>query len=87
MRGGRVPRLSALLMAGVVVVGCGTQAPSDQPAVDALVRSYDAHSGVWPTTGWWNSANALNALTNYMIVSGDHRYAVSYTHLTLPTKA
>jgi len=39
MRGGRVPRLSALLMAGVVVVGCGTQAPSDQPAVDALVRS------------------------------------------------
>lgn len=74
MRGGRVPRLSALLMAGVVVVGCGTQAPSDQPAVDALVRSYDARSGVWPTTGWWNSANALNALTNYMIISGDHRY-------------
>ena len=38
------------------------------------MRFYDQRSGVWPTTGWWNSANALNALTNYMIVSGDHRY-------------
>ena len=42
--------------------GCGAQAPSDQPAVDVLVRSYDVRSGVWPTTGWWNSANALIAL-------------------------
>ena len=42
MRVGRMSRLSALLLAGVMVVGCGAQAPSDQPAVDALVRSYDA---------------------------------------------
>ncbi len=75
MRAGRISRLVGLLMAGLVMVGCGgAQAPSDQPAVDALVRFYDLRSGVWPTTGWWNSANALNALTNYMIVSGDHRY-------------
>ena len=74
MRVGRMRRLSALLLAGVIVVGCGAQAPSDEPAVEVLVRSYDAGSGVWPTTGWWNSANALNALTNYMIISGDHRY-------------
>jgi len=67
-------RLVALLMAGAVVVGCGAQAPSDQPAVDALVRFYDQRGGVWPTTGWWNSGNALTALTNYMILSGDHRY-------------
>jgi len=68
-------RLVAMLMAGAVLVGCGgLRAPSDQPAVDALVGFYDQRSGVWPTTGWWNSANALTALTNYMIVSGDHRY-------------
>ncbi|MEP6561805.1 MAG: glycoside hydrolase family 76 protein [Nakamurella sp.] len=72
MRSGRT--LLTALMAGVVLVGCGAQAPSDQPAVDALVGFYDQRSGVWPTTGWWNSANALNALTNYMIVSGDRRY-------------
>lgn len=64
----------ALLLAGSILVGCTTQAPSDLPAVDALVQMYDQRSGVWPTTGWWNSANALTALTDSMIASGDHRY-------------
>ncbi len=71
----RPPRLMAMVLAGAVLAGCGgARAPSDQPAVDALVRFYDQGSGVWPTTGWWNGANALTALTHYMIVSGDHRY-------------
>jgi len=75
MRSGRISHLLAALVAGVVLAGCaGGQAPSGQPAVDTLVRFYDQRSGIWPTTGWWNSANALTALTNYMILSGDHRY-------------
>ncbi|MET3808261.1 putative alpha-1,6-mannanase (GH76 family) [Nakamurella sp. UYEF19] len=75
MRARRMPRLLALLTAGALLVGCSAQAPSEVPAVDALVNLYDQTSGVWPTTGWWNSANALTALTNYMIDSGDHRYS------------
>lgn len=75
MRARRISRLLALLSAGVVLVGCTASAPSEVPAVDALVSLYDQSTGVWPTTGWWNSANALTALTNYMIDSGDHRYA------------
>jgi len=71
----RVSRLLALLTAGAVLIGCSAQAPSEVPAVDALVSLYDQRTGVWPTTGWWNSANALTALTNYMIDSGDHRYS------------
>ncbi|WP_211229369.1 glycoside hydrolase family 76 protein [Nakamurella lactea] len=39
------------------------------------MADYDLRVGVWPTTGWWNSANALTTLTDYMIKSGDHRYA------------
>lgn len=74
MRACRISRLLASLMTGAVLVGCSAQAPSEVPAVDALVRLYDQRAGVWPTTGWWNSANALTALTNYMIQSGDHRY-------------
>jgi hypothetical protein len=74
MRACRISRLLAVLMAGAVLVGCTAQVPSDVPAVDALVRLYDQGAGVWPTTGWWNSANALTSLTNYMIESGDHRY-------------
>jgi len=75
MRARRISRLPALLMAAAVLVGCGAQAPSELPAVDALVRLYDQGTGVWPTSGWWNSANALTALTDYMISSKDHRYA------------
>lgn len=75
MRACRISRLLAVVMTGVVLVGCSAQVPSDVPAVDALVRFYDQGAGVWPTTGWWNSANALTSLTNYMIESGDHRYA------------
>ena len=74
MRIGRRSRLLGALLAGTVLVGCTAQAPSELPAVDALVQMYDQRSGVWPTTGWWNSANALTALTDSMIASGDHRY-------------
>lgn len=70
----RLRRLTAVLLAGLTLVACGAQAPSDQPAVDALVRQYDQRNGVWPTTGWWNNANALTALIDYMIASDDHRY-------------
>lgn len=66
-------RIAALLL-GAVLAGCSSQPPSDIPAVDALVGFYDVRSGLWPTTGWWNSANALTALTDYMITSGDRRY-------------
>ena len=42
MRTGRPSRLMAVLLAGAVLIGgCGAQAPSDQPAVDTLVRFYD----------------------------------------------
>ena len=74
MRRRRPSRLLAAVVAGVVLAGCTAQAPSELPAVDALVQLYDQRSGVWPTTGWWNSANAVTALTDSMIASGDHRY-------------
>ena len=31
----------------------------------ALHGFYDAASGVWRTTGWWNSANALETTVDY----------------------
>src|ERR1700712_5505981 len=67
-------RLLAAILAATVLAGCSAQAPSELAAVDALVQLYDQGSGVWPTTGWWNSANAMTALTDSMIASGDHRY-------------
>ena len=35
---------------------------------------YDPTGGLYLTTGWWNSANAITALANYSRVSGSHEY-------------
>jgi predicted alpha-1,6-mannanase (GH76 family) len=46
----------------------GTQ-PDDtvhaQTAIDVLQQWYNPESGLYRTTGWWNSANAITALANY----------------------
>lgn len=43
-------------------------------AVDALMKLYDPSTGLFKTTGWWNSANDLTGIVDYAIASGDHRY-------------
>lgn len=40
-------------------------------AVERLEDWYDPQTGLWRNTGWWNSANALTVLIDYMRVSGD----------------
>lgn len=43
-------------------------------AVDKLQSWYDPQSGLWKTTGWWNSANALTALIDYSRATHTSRY-------------
>lgn len=45
-----------------------------EAAVDALQQWYTAESGLYQTTGWWNSANAITALANYSRISHSTRY-------------
>lgn len=70
--------MSAALTVAVLVTSTaacsGLRVQSEVPAVDALMRMYDQRSGVWPTTGWWNSANAVTAVEDYMLLSGDRRH-------------
>ncbi|MFH1568892.1 MAG: glycoside hydrolase family 76 protein, partial [Gemmatimonadota bacterium] len=42
-------------------------------AVRGLVGMYDREAGVWPKC-WWQSANALEALVDYMALSGDRAH-------------
>jgi predicted alpha-1,6-mannanase (GH76 family) len=43
-------------------------------AVAALQLWYRPRSGLWQSAGWWNSANALTALVDYMSLSRDLSY-------------
>jgi predicted alpha-1,6-mannanase (GH76 family) len=51
--------------------------------VAALQQWYDPSSGLWQSTGWWNAANALNAVIQYTQRTRDDTYrdviATTYT--------
>jgi predicted alpha-1,6-mannanase (GH76 family) len=43
-------------------------------AVNRLQSWYDPQTGLWNSTGWWNSANALTALIDYARVTQNREY-------------
>ncbi|MFT4111180.1 glycoside hydrolase family 76 protein [Silvibacterium sp.] len=45
-----------------------------ESAVEELQTYYDSSTGLFNTTGWWNSANALNAIIDYMKRTGSRTY-------------
>jgi predicted alpha-1,6-mannanase (GH76 family) len=42
--------------------------------VEALQRWYVPRTGLYRTTGWWNSANAITAVTDFMRATGKKKY-------------
>lgn len=45
-----------------------------QAAATAMMQLYNDH-GMWQTVGWWNGANCLSALMDYMRITGDMTYS------------
>ena len=50
-------------------------------AVERLQQWYDPGTGLYKTTGWWNTANAITALVDYTRLTGD----TSYVHVVRNT--
>ena len=72
-----------MLLAACLLVALQVHAPALQPlnrlerasgAVQALLGWFDESTGLYKTTGWWNSANATTALADYSRVSKSKQY-------------
>lgn len=48
--------------------------------IDALQAWYNQATGLYETTGWWNSANAITVLTDYARVSKSRQYDTVLSH-------
>ena len=75
------PCMLMLLATGLppcrAVARAHSRAPFRQETADGIqtLQSWYARStGLYQTTGWWNSANAITVLANYSRVSHDKRY-------------
>ncbi|HLY40953.1 MAG TPA: glycoside hydrolase family 76 protein [Terracidiphilus sp.] len=51
-----------------------------QAAVDALQKWYEPKTGLYQTTGWWNSANAITALANFSRVAHSTQYLAVFAN-------
>jgi predicted alpha-1,6-mannanase (GH76 family) len=63
----------------VTCIGTRAESPSEyrkyaDVAAAALQKWYDTDRGLWNTTGWWNSANALEAVIDYSARTGARDY-------------
>jgi predicted alpha-1,6-mannanase (GH76 family) len=49
-------------------------------AIATLQQSYNSETGLYNTTGWWNSANAITVLADYEKVTGSKQYESVYSN-------
>ena len=48
--------------------------------IEALHAWYNRENGLWKSMGWWNAANALEALVDHSLLTGTHFFSSVITH-------
>src|SRR5579875_891661 len=79
---GAVAAVSLLFLAALACILVPPVAPAQNAsarahanaAVKALQQWYTPQTGLYNTTGWWNSANAITTLANYSRIAHTGRY-------------
>ena len=51
-----------------------------QPMVTRLQQWYEPNTGLWKSTGWWNSANALTVIIDYSRVTSTNEFSSVLDH-------
>jgi predicted alpha-1,6-mannanase (GH76 family) len=70
---------SIVLLITVICLSCSNKEIKDykkesSSILNELMKWYNAETGLWETTSWWNAANAHTAITNYIKITGDSTY-------------
>lgn len=66
--------IACLLRSSELLAQDARHAADLQPVVDRLQQWYQPATGLWHTTGWWNSANAVTTLTDYARTANSTQY-------------
>ena len=70
--------ISTLLLISALAANAHAQTSTDRAharaAVETLQQWYSKDTGLYNTTGWWNSANAITALANYSRIAHTRKF-------------
>ncbi|HEY1986140.1 MAG TPA: glycoside hydrolase family 76 protein [Terracidiphilus sp.] len=67
--------LTAFSLSGVAQTGSSTYLDHAADGITTLQGWYNPSTGLYNTTGWWNSANAITVLGNYSLAANTMQYA------------
>jgi predicted alpha-1,6-mannanase (GH76 family) len=71
---------ASLLQASTSASDAHDLSKQSQQMITRLQQWYDPDTGLWKSTGWWNSANALTVIVDYSRITSTNEFASVLDH-------